>query len=499
MIHRIAVLAVAGVLVTGAAAAAPAGTGPGGTGPRPPVTSPPPTPPPPGGANGEAWAWTQLTSGGTRIRYVSTDTSQTCPAVRYTLRGTRAPFRMTVVSTPMGQQFPTTVCELAVPLTASDAVIEASTVQAATVHPANRQLPLPSWTAATRPGRIAVLGDTGCEVPTTGAVQDCANHQTGWPFPRVAASAATVTRPDLVIHVGDYLYREDPSRENDKAANPGCTQSTDSASWACVVADFFRPAEALLATAPIALTRGNHEDCNVAQVGGAGGAWFRYLADDLRSNGTCSLYSPVAPIRAGSLNLVSVDSALADPNDNGSTAQAGIYARQFNAVNQDVSQHNGDYFLFTHKPLWMVKSAGTLPSNVEWLTHVLDAAVARTNQQALADRVRLVLSGHVHLYQMLDFGTHRPPQLTVGSSGGPLDNGPDDSKVVGKMIGTPAQAVRQSITQEQTPGGLGIFGYADLRDAGGTWTLAFRDAGGTVLGKTCALSGGLSAKAFVCQ
>ncbi|MGX5187170.1 metallophosphoesterase family protein [Streptomyces avermitilis] len=363
--------------------------------------------------------------------------------MRYTLGPNRNPFRLHRVSIPAGAQFPTTVCELGVPLTASNAVLERSTVLAATLHPASGRFPLPKWTATTRPGTIGVIGDTGCQVPAAGPVQDCINHQTGWPFPQIANSVANVTRPDLVIHVGDYLYREDPDEENDKAANPGCTTSPDRAGWACVVADFFRPAETLLATAPVALTRGNHEDRNALQQGGAGGAWFRYLADELRDNGSCSLYTVHATIRAGTLNLVSVDSSYADPADNGNTGQRDIYTRQFDAVNRAARQHpTEDYFVVTHKPLWMVKAVGSMTGSVEWVTHVLDEAVANTQRGRLADNVRLALSGHIHLYQMVDFNTVRPPQLTVGSSGGrPLDNGPDDSKFVGQPVGTPPQPV----------------------------------------------------------
>lgn len=496
MLPRIVALAAVGVLATAVSAgAAPDRPAAEGAGPRPPG----PTTPPETAPGGEAWAWTQLTSRGTQIRYVSTDTSQSCPTVRYTLGATRNPFPMHRVSTPMGLQFPTTVCELGVPLTASDAVLEQSTVQAATLHPANRQLPLPKWTPTTRPGRIGVIGDTGCSVPKSGPVQNCA---TGWPFGRIATSLAN-GNPDLVIHVGDYLYREDPARENDKAANPGCRTSAEAARWDCVVADFFRPAEALLAKAPVALTRGNHEDCNAAGQGGAGGAWFRYLADDLRSNGSCSIFSPPAFLRAGTLNLVSVDSSSADPKDNGSLANRALFTQQFNTVNQDAGQPqhaNQDYFVFTHKPLWMVKAAGSMPTAVEWATPVLDAAVAGTNLHALRENVRLVLSGHIHLYQMLDFNTARPPQLTVGSSGGPLDYGPDDTKVVGKAIGTPPQPVNQSITQEQNPpGGIGVFGYADLRDTGTTWTLVFRDPTGSVRGQTCTLSTSKANKSFTCH
>ncbi|KUN27242.1 metallophosphoesterase [Streptomyces corchorusii] len=400
----------------------------------------------------------------------------------------------------MGAQFPTTVCEVGVPLTASGARLEQ--VAAAVLHPGDRRLPLPGWTSTTRPQRIAVIGDTGCSVPKAGAVQNCADHQTGWPFPTIANSAATVTRPDLVIHVGDYLYREDPDRENDKQRNPGCTTTADAASWDCVVADFFRPAQTLLAGAPVALTRGNHEDCNQNFKGGAGGAWFRYLADDLRGDGTCDRYTDPVAIRAGLLNLVSLDSSFADPMDNGSTAAKAVFTRQLDQVNQYAQRRPGeDFFLFTHKPLWMVKSAGHTTGDVTWLTRVLGDAVADTAPHRLARNVRLVLSGHVHLYQMVDFDTVRPPQLTVGSSGGPLDDGPDDLLVLGQPVGTPPQPVHQSITQTVGPtGGTGVFGYADLgySSTGNTWVLTFRNTNGRVLGPTCRLDTNLADKSFLC-
>ncbi|MGW0509575.1 metallophosphoesterase family protein [Streptomyces olivaceoviridis] len=507
MRHRMVVLAMVSALATAASVTAassdpaPAQAASHSAGPRPPEPTRPPGPtPPPGAAGGEAWAWTQLTSRGTQIRYVSTDTSRQCPSVRYTLGTTRDAHQMHQVSTPMGAQFPTTVCEVGVPLTASGARLEQ--VAAAVLHPGDRRLPLPGWTSTTRPQRIAVIGDTGCSVPKAGAVQNCADHQTGWPFPTIANSAATVTRPDLVIHVGDYLYREDPDRENDKQRNPGCTTTADAASWDCVVADFFRPAQTLLAGAPVALTRGNHEDCNQNFKGGAGGAWFRYLADDLRGDGTCDRYTDPVAIRAGLLNLVSLDSSFADPMDNGSTAAKAVFTRQLDQVNQYAQRRPGeDFFLFTHKPLWMVKSAGHTTGDVTWLTRVLGDAVADTALHRLARNVRLVLSGHVHLYQMVDFDTVRPPQLTVGSSGGPLDDGPDDLLVLGQPVGTPPQPVHQSITQTVGPtGGTGVFGYADLgySSAGNTWVLTFRNTNGRVLGPTCRLDTSLADKSFLC-
>jgi phosphodiesterase/alkaline phosphatase D-like protein len=65
-------------------------------------------------------------------------------------------------------------------------------------------LPLPK----TYPQRLVVVGDTGCRLKDEEAFQACHDAQ-AWPFESIARSAAR-WRPDLVIHLGDYLYRESP-------------------------------------------------------------------------------------------------------------------------------------------------------------------------------------------------------------------------------------------------------------------------------------------------
>ena len=83
------------------------------------------------------------------------------------------------------------VCRLAVPPGASHARLD------------GRALPLPR----AAPQRILIFGDTGCRVKGL-TVQDC-NDPRLWPFALIARKAAA-WRPDLVIHVGDYYYRESP-------------------------------------------------------------------------------------------------------------------------------------------------------------------------------------------------------------------------------------------------------------------------------------------------
>lgn len=211
------------------------------------------------GKNGEAWAWTQLTPRGTVIRFATTEVPGGCPRVNYTdSNGTRTAHSMIRVSGPYagpnGSQFPTTVCRLPVPNGARDAVIDPATTVAAAVHPGTYRVPLPRWgiPGRPRPTSVVVIGDTGCETTATLALnQNCAQD---WPFHRLAANAAATSRPDLVVHVGDYVYREAPQNAND--ATPGCNMQGQAADWACLVKDFFRPAEALLAEGAVPLRAG---------------------------------------------------------------------------------------------------------------------------------------------------------------------------------------------------------------------------------------------------
>jgi hypothetical protein len=238
------------------------------------------------------------------------------------------------------------------------------------------------------------------------------------------------------------------------------------------------------------LARGNHELCSGGV--GRGAEWFRYLATDLQSNDECfsSLKNPViepVQIDAGKLHFVLFDSSLASDfgvNQN----QARDYASWFDHVNALARNNPGeDYFLISHKPLWMVKQAS---AKVAVSTNVtLQSAVGQTSSKALAGNVRLVLSGHEHLYQMLDFKTSRPAQVTVGASGTQLDTAPDDTLVKGKRVD--GQQVNQSISHD-------IHGYALVSDVKGKWHLTFHDSAGAQQDHDCVLSTGTT-KQFDCS
>jgi hypothetical protein len=134
--------------------------------------------------------WVQLgPDGSASVRAITEDA---CPSVAFDGR----PVPMSVRSEPgrsfgnvKAAAFPVRGCEAAVPGDAVAAVLDGKALA----------LPRPN------PQRILVFGDTGCRLKTGDPTQDC-NDINVWPFPKIAAVAASA-RPDLVIHVGVYHYR----------------------------------------------------------------------------------------------------------------------------------------------------------------------------------------------------------------------------------------------------------------------------------------------------
>src|SRR5260370_13390715 len=117
-------------------------------------------------------------------------------------------------------------------------------------------LPVPALPAAIR--RIVVIGDTGCRLKGS-EVQDC-NDPFSWPFATLARLAAG-KKPDLVIHVGDYFYRETPCPEH----SPGSAPIPYLDHWPTWKLDLFDPAAPLLAAAPWVVLAGHHESCERAR------------------------------------------------------------------------------------------------------------------------------------------------------------------------------------------------------------------------------------------
>jgi hypothetical protein len=389
-------------------------------------------------AAGSSIVWVELgPSGAVIARAITTDPA--CPEI--TLGPASQP--MQVRAQPSPPDYPVLVCEAAIPAGVASASV------------AGQALPLPKPS----PTRIVVIGDAGCRLSAE-KVQAC-NDPQSWPFERVAASAAAF-QPDLVIHVGDLLYREAAC----PFGNAGCAGSPFGYNFNAMNADFFTPATALLRAAPWVFTRGNHELCSRN-----GAAWFR-LFDPRPIPATCEDFTDPYAISAGAIQLLLFDSSNAD-DFSAHPDQVAIYAPQFAAL-QNLAQ--GNAWLLTHRPMWVFGHAG-IKDGVEQLFRD-NPTLQAASQNVLPSSVQLVLSGHIHLLELLSFTGQRPPQLCVGNSGTLLD----------PAITTPLAGLEIAGATVATGIVIDRFGYLTMELSGLEWIVTARDVNGAPQ-RTCTLSG----------
>jgi len=346
----------------------------------------------------------------------------TCPAI--TIDG--ASKAMQTRATPTLPFYPVLSCEAAIPNGTQSVAIE------------GQALALPVG----NPQRITVLGDTGCRMDSSSS-QGCYDPK-AWPLAAVAANAIA-TNPQLLIHNGDYHYREAQCF----TTVPGCAGSPWGYNWDVWREDLFKPLQNLLAAAPWVVTRGNHESCDRAGEG-----WFRFL-DPRPMPSACQIYTDPYSIPIGSLQLIELDSAEADdavlyPD------QIAAYQQQFAKIQQ---MAGSNAWILTHRPIWGVRS--NLNANA-----VLQAA----SQNSLPSGVGLILSGHTHTFQTFDFSPARSPQLIIGNSGDNLASQPTIAPGTGMLIGNASVVDTLSVSG---------FGFSTMTPASdGSWTIVSKDSGG---------------------
>ncbi len=263
--------------------------------------------------------------------------------------------------------------------------------------------------------RIVVIGDTGCRVKQSDKLYQACADAASWPFAQVARSAAAL-HPQLVIHVGDLVYRESPC----PPSNAGCAGSPWGDGLATWQADFFTPATPLLAAAPWVFVRGNHEIC-----ARAGQGWFRFIdsapltaarscADP--ANDALGDYSPPQAVPlGGGAQLIVFDSARVSPKALGATEPAYLtYLAQLREVDRLAAQANSTVFLSHHPALGLAPHDGAVRAAGLGLPSVMRALHGPV---LYGPGIDLTLHGHVHLFEALGFATGQPPAIVSGNSG----------------------------------------------------------------------------------
>jgi hypothetical protein len=371
-------------------------------------------------------AWTELTGRGTEARIVTSATS--CPDA--TIDGKAVAMEPRAAPTT---DFPVTVCQVVLPK------------GAAHVNIGGHVLPLP----VAAPKRIVIFGDTGCRLKGE-EIQNCDNPA-DWPFATVARLAGA-HHPDLVIHVGDYYYRESPC----PAGRAGCEGSPWGDNWTTWDADFFQPAAPLLQAAPWVLVRGNHEDC---QRGGPG--WFMML-DGAPTPPACPATSAPMVVHIGGVELYVLDSS--DTEDRKAPRElVAAFQRQLDVLRQ--TPPTAPTWILTHRPIW-----GLVPVARAGPLGPLEVPVNATEQAAVRGRdlagAQMIVSGHIHHFASFDFEGDRPSQLIAGT-GGDVGEPADTPRFLDDVVSLDGMSARRF--------GFDRYGFLVLERAGKDWTGDFYD------------------------
>jgi hypothetical protein len=297
------------------------------------------------------------------------------------------------------------------------------------------QLTLPVPTDA--PARIVVIGDTGCRSKGR-SIQNCNGTRPDlgpqWNYVGIAEAAAG-HQPDLLIHVGDYHYREEDCQG-------ACDPATVGFTWESWQADFFAQSVKLFAAAPWIHTRGNHEDCTRAIKG-----WF-YLLDprpyptaplplifrDGSGNESCGgwdeaqttpsmsswIFTDPYAVTFADRQFIVMDTSYIHDDYLRAPEEVSVarYAGEFATVEAMANAVEVPTWLVTHRPFWAVASYGSQFRPMASATDTtLQAAIDRHGVAPFSAAIELLLAGHIHLFQAITFADERPSQLVFGNSG----------------------------------------------------------------------------------
>jgi hypothetical protein len=365
------------------------------------------------------------------------------------------------ISTPAASTpsaFPVLVCEAAIPAGVARATV------------ASRALPLPK----ADPRRIVVIGDSGCRIKVSDNVFQNCNDAATWPFATVAATAAAAA-PDLVIHVGDYHYRENAC----PPGNAGCAGSPWGYGWDTWEADLFAPAAKLMAAAPWIVVRGNHESC-----ARAGQGWWRFLdprplaprqdCNDPADDAIGDYSEPYAvPLGAGGdTQFIVFDSSLVGvaPLEPSTVMYMNYHAQLERAF--ALARRRPHAFFMNHHPVLAFAPNPATPATPYPGNGALQSVLAALVPTVLyPPSVQALLSGHVHLFAVVSFASGQPPQLVSGNAGDwvdtplPLPLPPGTTPLPGAVV--------SSITATNR------FGFMTLERAGSRWIATAHDTAGT--------------------
>jgi Calcineurin-like phosphoesterase len=383
-------------------------------------------------------------------------TADSCPEIMIDGRSSPMTIRAEAETVPLRptQSTPENSKPSAFPVLTCDAMLPART-QNATI--AGHHLPRVAEVIR----RIIVIGDTGCRLKAADKAYQACNDPAAFLFARIATQAAT-WKPDLVIHVGDYHYHENPCADR----TSGCTDSPWGYGWDAWNADLFTPGAPLLAAAPWVVVRGNHENCPRAGQG-----WWRFLdprpltprrdcnhAEDDDIGDAASTYA--VPIGGGARIIVADLATAPDKSIKTDDPRFAQFAAAHDAISS-LSKGSTFAFLATHKTILGI--AATLDNGTTELraaTIGTQSVFATKDANILPSAIDTVLSGHVHIWEQVSYPARYPSQFITGFSGTVEDVAPLPQKLPTNYSPVP------DVTPDAFSSWVDGFGYMTLERQG---------------------------------
>jgi hypothetical protein len=262
------------------------------------------------------------------------------------------------------------------------------------------------------PKKIILVGDTGCRLKEskggTVSYQNCDNLQE-WPWPVVATEMAK-ENADLIVHLGDYHYREECN-----SSTPLCEKlkATVGYHWRAWEEDFFRPVAMASLSAPWLFVRGNHEDCKRAHEG------FLTLMTgknfNLKDGSGCKERLPVEFYEFENVTLINWDnSAMNDKGQWSDDFTQSIFNQLIEIKSKVYSHPEKNFILLAHKPLFAF-----VPLQEEYIV-VNEQLLNIWNKIVMPNNLSIIASGHIHNFQLAK-SAKLPLQIVSGHGATSLD------------------------------------------------------------------------------
>ena len=217
----------------------------------------------------------------------------------------------------------------------------------------------------------------------------------------------------------------------------------------------------LTVTAPLVLVRGNHEECSRAGEG------FLRLMGPGRFDPAAPCDPHLAPftVSLSGASLAVIDDANA-PDTDVDDAMVPVYAAEF----EKLAEIPGPVWFAAHRPIWAAISG---PMNMPIGGNA--TLIAAAGKKLLPPNVALMLSGHIHSFEAINYDGKLAPQIVAGNGGDNLDVTPRDLR----------GAIFQGHSGVRVKDGLSVggFGFLMLTRKQNDWTIDLYDAQGNRKGR----------------